>query len=119
MVEEEMIQNAGINTPLQAPEKSQSHHTKDLIGEHQEHFPDGPFNGKGKVDNGLKAKNQIFVRAKILRDKKDQSDIDTDDLTLPGKIFKTTSGQKLIKSVIYECIRVSINFPEANKVKGL
>jgi hypothetical protein len=66
-----MIQNAGINTPLQASEKPQSHHTKDLMGEHQEHFPDGPLNGKGKDDNGLKAKNKIFVRAKIPRDKND------------------------------------------------
>jgi hypothetical protein len=36
---------------------------------------------------------------------------------LPVKIFKTTSGQKLIKSITDECVRVSINFPEANKVK--
>ncbi len=88
------------------------------MGEHQEHFPDGPFNGKGKVDNGLKAKNQTFVRAKIPRDKNDLSDVNTNDLMLLGKIFITASSQKLVKSVIDVCIRVSINFPEANKVKG-
>jgi hypothetical protein len=85
------------------------------MGEHQEHFPDGPLNGKGKDDNGLKAKNKIFVRAKIQRNKNDQSDV-TDNLMLLGKIFITASSQTLVKSVIDVCIRVSINFPEANKV---
>jgi hypothetical protein len=71
----------------------------------KEHIPEG----KGKVGNGLKAKNRTtFIGVNIPKDKSDLADVITDDIM----ILKTVSGRKLVDSVIKECVGVLINFPD-------
>jgi hypothetical protein len=69
------------------------------------------------IQGRLHAKNdKTFGTADIPKDRNDLSEVVTDELMLPGKILETVSGRKVIKLVFYDCIRVSIKFPKANKV---
>ncbi len=84
----------------------------------QEQICQDPKTGKGKSGNGLRAKNETtFRKVNTPEDQNYLSDVVTNELTLPGKIFRVKSGRTFVKSVLHECIRVSINFPEANMVK--